>query len=76
MTDPAYNAGALELGTERTFLEGFVRIFAGEQEAIQAIVFAPYLEEDDQQVLLLLAQITTESASQYRAWVHRFNSPG
>lgn len=31
----AYNEGAFDLGVDRKFLEGFLRIFAGEQEAIR-----------------------------------------
>lgn len=31
----AYNADALDLGTDRKFLEDFIRIFAGEQEAFR-----------------------------------------
>lgn len=83
MTDPdvlkeyirdAYNEGALDLGRDRKFLEGFIRIFAGEQEAIQALAFASYLEDDEQIALLPLAEITPESAGHYRAWLRRVHN--
>ncbi|WCA73024.1 hypothetical protein G6L97_27050 (plasmid) [Agrobacterium tumefaciens] len=67
----AYNEGALDLGVDRKFLEGFIRIFAGEQEAIQAIAFASYLDDDEQAALFPLAKITPESASHYHAWLRR-----
>ncbi|WP_112157615.1 hypothetical protein [Rhizobium sp. SJZ105] len=55
----------------RKFLEGFLRIFAGEHEAIQAVAYASYLDEDEQAALLPLARITPESASHYHAWHRR-----
>lgn len=57
-----YNEGALDLGVDRKFLEGSLSIFTGEQEAIQAVAFASYLDEDEQAAFLPLAQITPESA--------------
>jgi hypothetical protein len=58
----AYNKGAPDLCVDRKFLEGFLRIFAGEQEALQAVAFASYLDEDEQAALLPLAQIMPGSA--------------
>ena len=67
----AYNSAALDLGVDQKFLEGSVRIFAGEMEAILAVQNATYLEADDQRKLLDMASLTPESAKHYVAWRDR-----
>lgn len=80
MTDPdvmkeflrdAFMSGALDLGRDRKYLEGFVRIFAGEMEALVAVSQATWLDLDEKRKLLETAKITRESAGHFRSWSDR-----
>jgi len=64
----AYMAGALDLGVDSKFLDGFVRIFAGEMEAILAVSHASYLELADAQKLMDLASPNAESVRHFKAF--------
>lgn len=84
MTDPdvvkeylrdAFMEGALDLGRDRKFLAGFVRIFAGEMESIIAIDHAIYLTREEQSELMKLAQPTRECANQFETWRARIHRP-
>lgn len=67
----AFHEGALDLGRERKFLEGFIRIFAGEPEAIIALGFATYLAKEELERLVPLAEMTTRSVAQFDTWRDR-----
>lgn len=69
----AFMAGALDLGADQKFLEGFIRIFAGEMEALIAVDHASYLEPDERRKLLTLAQPTQKSFDHLRAWKDRIH---
>lgn len=71
----AFMNGALDLGRDRKYLEGFVRMFAGEMEAIIAVEQAAYLEDTEQIELLKIARPSRESADHYRAWNARILRP-
>ena len=67
----AFMTGALDLGSDRKFLEGFLRIFAGEMEALIAINQARYLGREGQLELLPLAEPSAEAFSHYKTWAAR-----
>lgn len=67
----AFNKGALDLGADRKFLEGFIRLFAGELEALIAVQSATYLEPEEQRKLVDLAEPTKESLAHLRRWLER-----
>lgn len=71
----AFMDGALDLGGDRKFLEGFIRIFAGEMESIIAIDHATYLSRKERAEMLKLARPTRECASHFEAWRARISGP-
>jgi len=71
----AFMDSALDLGRSRKYLEGFVRMFAGEMEAIIAVEQATYIDKVDQIELLKIAKPSAESAVHYQAWNDRILRP-
>lgn len=64
----AFHEGALDLGRDQETLEGFLRIFSGEMEALIAIDHACQLSDAERLRLLEIAQPNAESAAHHRAW--------
>ena len=67
----AFHSGALDLGRDRKFLEGFVRIFAGEMEAVIAVSQALYLEKSEALRLAKLAYTKPHVMQEYLTWRDR-----
>lgn len=69
----AFMDGALDLGRARKFLEGFLRIFAGEMEAIIALQHATYLEPEEATRLAKIAKNTKQSVDHFSVWAGRIH---
>lgn len=67
----SFMAGAIDLGCDRKFLDGFVRIFAGEMEALIAVDHATYLTDRERDELIKLAKPNARSVSAHKMWVER-----
>lgn len=67
----AFMDAALDLGRDRKFMEGFLRIFEGEMEAVIAIVQASYLDEAEVKELLEIARLTPQAIKEYKSWSKR-----
>lgn len=69
----AFHDGALDLGAgpDRKYLEGFVRLFAGEMDALIAVQHATYLDDDVRARLLEIAGPSDDSVRHFKAWHDR-----
>ncbi|MEM8801093.1 MAG: hypothetical protein AAGF55_01010 [Pseudomonadota bacterium] len=70
----AFMEGALDLGRDDKFLEGFIRLFAGEMEALIAIEHAFYLTEEEAKRLIPLARPNKTSLAALQSWKDRINA--
>lgn len=69
----AFMAGALDLGHDRKFLDGFLRMFAGELEAVVALVqVVDHIDDEtERNRLIALAKVSPETVRQYETWHRR-----
>lgn len=66
-----FHAGTLDVTSSYEQIHGFVKIFAGEMEALIAIDHASFLTDDEKRALVLEAEATKETVKHYKAWLNR-----
>lgn len=66
-----FTSGSLDVTRDYETVRGFVQIFAGEIEALQAIDQARFLDVGQRRELIKLANPNEQTARQYRAWMER-----
>lgn len=70
----AFQSGALDITGSFEMVQNFVRIFAGEMEALIAVGQCQFLTPKQVKELTALAVPTRDTARHYRAWLDRIHS--